>query len=49
MSLKERINKLESRPYLRSKSAEEMTDAELARVITGDPDAKTSDLTDDDL
>jgi hypothetical protein len=50
MTLEHRLTQLECRAGNKSQlSVKEMTDDELARIITGDPDAKASDLTDDEL
>ena len=45
MNLKNRLDKLE-RGHPKSWTLKNMTDDELAQVITGNPDAKASDLTD---
>jgi len=48
MNLKGRLDKLEWR-YPKHWTVKNMTDDELAQLITGNPDAKASDLTDDIL
>ena len=48
MNLKNRLDKLE-RGYPKHWTLKNMTDDELAQLITGNPDAKASDLTDDIL
>ena len=48
MNLKNRLDKLE-RGHPKHRTLKNMTDDELAQLITGNPDAKASDLTDDIL
>jgi len=48
MNLKNRLDKLE-RGHPEHWTLKNMTDDELAQLITGNPDAKASDLTDDIL
>jgi len=48
MNLKDRLNKLE-RGYPKQRMLRYMTDDDLAQLITGDPDTKASDLTNDTL
>jgi len=48
INLKNRLDKLE-RGYPKHWTVKSITDDELAQLITGNPDAKASDLTDDIL
>ena len=49
MSLEKRVQKLEDRTPRRRRTNREMTDDELAEIITGIPGTKSDDLTDDYL
>ena len=49
MSLERRIQKLENRFPRRRRTNREMTDDELAEIITGIPGTKADDLSDDFL
>ena len=49
MSLEKRVQKLEDRAPRRRRTNREMTDDELAEIITGIPGTKSDDLTDDYL
>ena len=48
MNLKNRLDRLEGY-YPKQRTVKNMTDDELAQLITGNPDAKATDLSDADL